>query len=131
MAFRFGFTIHAHGPVSACPQIEADAPQVVWAVDFTFDSTIDGKAIKIASMIDEHARQSLLNIVERSITAQRLTDELDKAFAMWGGPPLVLRMDNGPEFYSTVLPQFCRDWVGLSYIPPGTPWNIGHIESFE
>ena len=42
-----------------------------------------GKAIKIASMIDEHTGQSLLNIVERSITAQRLTDELDKAFAVW------------------------------------------------
>ncbi|ELB92619.1 integrase catalytic subunit [Rhodococcus wratislaviensis IFP 2016] len=33
---------------------------------------------------------------------------MDKAFALWGGPPLVLRMDNGPEFVSTVLQQFCR-----------------------
>ncbi|AWK76684.1 IS3 family transposase (plasmid) [Rhodococcus oxybenzonivorans] len=66
------------------------------AVDFSFDSTIDGKAIRIASMIDEHTRQSLLKIVERSITAQRLTDEHGKAFALWGGLPLVLRMDNGP-----------------------------------
>ncbi len=41
-----------------------------------------GKAIKIASMIDEHTRGSLLNIVERSITAQRMTGELDKAFAL-------------------------------------------------
>ncbi|MCJ0981029.1 integrase core domain-containing protein, partial [Rhodococcus sp. ARC_M12] len=100
-------------------------------MDFQFDSTVDGKAIKIASMIDEHTRQSLLNIVERSITAQRLTDELDKTFALWGGPPLVLRMDNGPEFISHVLQQFCRDRVGISYIPPGTPWNNGHIESFN
>jgi putative transposase len=28
-----------------------------------FDSTIDGKAIKIASMLDEHTGESLLNIV--------------------------------------------------------------------
>jgi len=42
---------------------------VVWAIDFQFDSTTDGKAIKIASMIDEHTRLSLLNLVERSITA--------------------------------------------------------------
>ncbi|EKT76992.1 integrase catalytic subunit [Rhodococcus opacus M213] len=40
--------------------------------------------------------------------------ELDKAFARWGGPPLVLRMDNGPEFVSTVLQQFCRDRIGIS-----------------
>ncbi|GAF48884.1 IS3 family transposase [Rhodococcus wratislaviensis] len=39
--------------------------------------------LKIASMIDEHTRQALLNIVERSITAQRLTDELDKMFELW------------------------------------------------
>ena len=34
--------------VSSTPQIEADAPKVVWALDFQFDSTVDGKAIKIA-----------------------------------------------------------------------------------
>ena len=117
--------------ISSCPQIAADAPKKVWAMDFQFDSTVDGKAIKIASMIDEHTRQSLLNIVERSITAQRLTDELDKTFALRDGPPMVLRMDNGPEFISHVLQQFCRDRVGISYIPPGTPWNNGHIESFN
>ncbi|WP_143541969.1 DDE-type integrase/transposase/recombinase, partial [Rhodococcus sp. 1163] len=72
------------------------------------------------SMIDEHTRLSVLNIVERSITAQRLTEELGKAFALWGGPPQVLRMDNGPEFISSVLQQFCRDRIGISYIPPGT-----------
>lgn len=38
--------------------------------DVAAPSTVDGKAIKIASMIDEHARESLLNIVGRSITAR-------------------------------------------------------------
>lgn len=80
---------------------------MLWAKDSQFDSTVDGKAIKIASMIDEHTRQSLLNIVERSITAQRLTGELDKTFVLWDGPPQVLRTDNGPEFISHVLQHFC------------------------
>ncbi len=117
--------------ISSTPQVQADAPKVVWALDLQFDSTVDGKAIKIASMIDEHTRLSLMNIVERSITAQRLTEELDKAFTLWDGPPLVLRMDNGPEFISHVLQQFCGDRIGIYYIPPGTPWNNGHIESFN
>ena len=104
---------------------------MVWAIDFQFDSTIDGKAIKIASMIDEHTRESMLNIVERSITGDDLVDELKKVFAAAGGPPRVLRMDNGPEFISQALQQFCEDKVGMSYIPPGTPWNNGHIESFN
>lgn len=110
---------------SSVPFVDAYAPKVVWALDFQFDSTIDGKAVKIASMIDEHTRLSVLNIVERSITSDRLVVELSKAFALWGGPPQVLRMDNGPEFISHALQQFCDKKVGISYIPPGTPWNTG------
>jgi transposase InsO family protein len=117
--------------VSSIPPIEADAPNVVWAIDFQFDSTVDGKAVKIASMIDEHTRSSLLNIVERSITAELLVEELKKVFAAADGPPRVLRMDNGPEFISQALQRFCDGRVGMSYIPPGTPWNNGHIESFN
>ncbi|WP_345317562.1 IS3 family transposase, partial [Mycobacterium paraffinicum] len=117
--------------VSSIPPVEADAPNVVWAIDFQFDSTIDGKAIKIASMIDEHTRYSLLHVVERSITAERLVVELEDAFAAAGGPPKVLRMDNGPELVSQALQQFCENKAGLLYIPPGTPWNNGYIESFN
>ena len=38
-------------------------------------------------------------------------------------------MDNGPELVSQALQQFRSGKVGLSYIPPGTPWNNGYIES--
>ncbi|WP_264991863.1 IS3 family transposase, partial [Mycobacterium montefiorense] len=116
--------------VSSISPIQADAPNVVWAIDFQFDSTVDGKAVKIASMIDEHTRESRLNIVERSITGEHLVEELKKVFAVVG-PPTVLRMDNGPELVSQALQQFCEGRVGLSYIPPGTPWNNGYIESFN
>ena len=87
-----GLQLRVHGPrkragVSSIPPIEADAPNVVWAIDFQFDSTIDGKAIKIASMIDEHTRVSLLHLVERLITAERLVAELEKRCS----PPLAAR----------------------------------------
>jgi transposase InsO family protein len=98
--------------VSSMPPVVADAPKVVWAIDFQFDSTIDGKAIKIASMIDEHTRESLLNLVERSITGEHLVEELTKVFAAHGGPPLVLRMDNGPEMISQALQRFCENRTG-------------------
>jgi putative transposase len=117
--------------VSSIPPVEAEAPNVVWATDFQFDATIDGKAIKIASMIDEHTRCWLLHLVERSITAEWLAKELESVFSAAGGPPAVLRMDNGPELVSKVLQRFCDGKVGLRYIPPGTPWNHGYIESFN
>ena len=117
--------------VSSIPPIDADTPNVVWAIDFQFDSTVDGKAIKIASMIDEHTRVSLLHVVERSITAERIATELEAVFAATGGPPKVLRMDNGPELVSQALQRFCDGKVGVSYIPPGSPWDNGYIESFN
>ncbi|WP_280335623.1 IS3 family transposase [Nocardia wallacei] len=131
-----GLQVREHHPrkragVSSMPPIDADAPKVVWALDFQFDSTVDGRVVKIASMIDEHTRESLLHLVERSITAERLVAELQRVFAARGGPPRMLRMDNGPEMISQALQQFCAGKTGLVYIPPGTPWNNGFVESFN
>lgn len=56
-----GLQVREHHPreragISSVPPIEADPPKVVWALDFQFASTIDGWAVKIASMIDERPR---------------------------------------------------------------------------
>ncbi len=59
----------------------ADAPNRVWAVDFQFDATTDGRPIKIVSIVDEHTRECLGGLVERSITADDLIDELDRLAA--------------------------------------------------
>ncbi len=107
------------GQSSCAPEVAADAPKVVWAIDFQFDSTIDGKAVKIVSMLDEHTRESLLNIVERSITADRLIAELEKCFAAAGSPPLVPRMDNGPELISQALQSFCAGKWDCRTFRPG------------
>ncbi|MGY1964742.1 MULTISPECIES: IS3 family transposase [Nocardia] len=115
---------------SSVPPVAADAPKTVWALDFQFDSTIDGRAVKIASMVDEHTRESLLHLVERSITGEKLVAELARVFAT-RGVPMVLRCDNGPEMISTALQRFCANRIGITYIPPGTPWNNGYIESFN
>nr|WP_143538807.1 transposase family protein [Rhodococcus erythropolis] len=40
-------------------------------------------------------------MVERSIPAKDLVAALEKAFALWGGPPQI--GDNGPEFISEAL----------------------------
>ena len=116
--------------VSSIPPVDADAPNVVWAIDFQFDSTVDAKAIKIASVIDEHTRCSLLHLVERSITAERLVVELESVFAT-AGPAEGVADGQRSELVSQALQRFCEGRVGLSYIAPGTPWNNGYIESFN
>lgn len=56
--------------------IRADAPERVWALDFQFDATENGRSVKIASIIDEHTRECVGGLLERSSTADRLVDEL-------------------------------------------------------
>lgn len=63
---------------------KACAPNVVWAIDFQFDVDEAGRPIKIASIVDEHTRVCLGGLVERSITADRLTDHLDDLVKLHG-----------------------------------------------
>lgn len=108
----------------------ADAPNRVWAVDFQFDSTTDGRPIKIATIIDEHTRECLGGLVDRSITGDWLIDELDRV-AQLRGYPTVLRCDNGPELACQAMADWAGDRIGLHFIPPGEPWRNGYVESFN
>jgi len=108
----------------------ADAPNTVWAVDFQFDATTDGRPLKIVSIVDEHTRECLGGLVERSITADTLIDQLD-VIAAGRGYPTVLRCDNGPELACAAMADWAGERVGLAFIPPGEPWKNGYIESFN
>ena len=104
----------------------ANRPDLLWAADFQFDVTTDGRPIKIVSIVDEHTRESLGGLVERHITG-----ELDRIAADRGAYPAVLRSDNGPEMACAAMAAWAQTKVGLSFIPPGEPWRNGYIESFN
>jgi putative transposase len=120
-----------HGASTAPPTVVADAPDRVWAVDFQFDVTTNGRPIKIVSIIDEHTRECLGGMVERSITGDHLTEELDRVAAQRGTYPVILRCDNGPELACSAMVDWAEGNVGLHFIPPGEPWRNGYIESFN
>ena len=109
----------------------ADAPNRVWAADFQFDATTDGRPIKLVSIIDEHTRECLGGLVERSITGEDLIAELDRLAAQRGTHPAVLRCDNGPELACAAMTEWARDHIDLHFIPPGEPWRNGYVESFN
>jgi len=115
---------------STVTTVTANAPDNVWGIDFQFDATTDGRPVKIVSIVDEHTREGLGGLVERSITADILIDELDR-IAATRGYPKVLRSDNGPEFACATMADWAAARVGLSFIPPGQPWRNGYIESFN
>jgi transposase InsO family protein len=120
-----------HGTTTATGAVNAGAPDRVWAVDFQFDVTTDGRPIKIASIIDEHTRECLGGMAERSITGEHLIDELDRVAAQRGTFPMVLRCDNGPELACSAMAGWAGAQVGLNFIPPGEPWRNGYVESFN
>ena len=77
------------------------------------------------SIVDEHTRECLGGLVERSITGEDLIAELERLAAERSSYPTVLRCDNGPELACAAMAQWAGEHVGLYFIPPGSPLLTG------
>ena len=105
-------------------------PNALWALDFQFDTTADGRTLKMLNVIDEFTRECLALLVDRSITSNEVVDLLDWLFLIYGRPQH-LRSDNGPELVAHKV----QNWLATQgcqtiYISPGSPWENAYIESF-
>ncbi|MEZ0367434.1 IS3 family transposase [Mycobacterium sp. pUA109] len=106
-------------------------PNVIWAMDFQFDTTADGRRLKMLNVIDEFTREALAIEVNRSIDADGVVDVLDR-LAVQRGAPVYVRFDNGPEFIAHAVNDWCRfNGTGSLFIDPGSPWQNAWIESFN
>src|SRR5262249_14450098 len=79
------------------PQVTviASFPNDVWALDFQFDQTTDGRNLKFLNIIDEYTRESLVSIAARSLTHQDVQQVLADLIKTRGSAPCYLRSDNG------------------------------------
>ncbi len=103
----------------------------MWALDFQFDTTTDGRVLKLLHVVDEHTREALAIAVERRIDADHTVSVLDRIVTARGRPPELVRMDNGPELTANALRDWCRfGGSGACYIEPGSPWENPFVESF-
>jgi transposase InsO family protein len=93
--------------VDQSERLRAERPNHVWAIDFEFDETSDGRRLKLANLVDEHTREALAMRVGRTCTADDLVHVLD-ALVADRGAPAYLRMDNGPELIAWALRDWCR-----------------------
>ena len=82
-------------------------PNVIWAMDFQFDTTADGRTVKMLNVIDEFTREALAIDVDRGIDADGVVDVLDR-LALKHGAPTYVRFDNGPEFVAHAVHDWCR-----------------------
>jgi putative transposase len=102
-------------------RLAAEHPDHVWALDYQFDQTEDGRILKLLNVVDEHTREALTIQVERRIDADATVNVLDRLVAERAAPRFI-RCDNGPELTANAL----RDW--WRFTGAGTRYHItAHI----
>jgi putative transposase len=112
-------------------RLRSERPNHVWAFDFQFDQTADGRVLKLLNIVDEFTREALAMLVERNIDADTVAATLDRLVAERRAPEH-LRMDNGPEMTANALRDWCQfSNTGTVYIEPGSPWQNPFVESFH
>lgn len=110
------------------PLLVAAAPNETWSIDFMCDSLTDGRKFRLLNIIDDFNRESLAIEVDTSLPALRVIRVLDTLITQ-RGKPANIRTDNGPEFISHRLQQWCEDnAITLQYIQPGRPMQNAYIE---
>jgi putative transposase len=113
-------------------RLRAARPDHVWAFDFQFDQTADGRVLKLLNVVDEFTREALVMHVDRSVSADQTVAVLEQIVAARGRAPEHLRCDNGPEMTAHALIDWCRhSGATTRYIDPGAPWQNGYAESFH
>ena len=105
-----------------------DAPNQVWSIDFMSDTLVDGRRFRLFNVMDDFNRESLAIEVDTSMPSLRVTRVLNRIIEQ-RGKPANLRSDNGPEFISHVLQEWCeKHKITLQYIQPGKPTQNAYIE---
>ncbi len=108
---------------------QAEHPHQVWAMEFQFAATADGRRLKFLNVIDEYSRLCLAIRVGRRSKAKDVVALLEELTSLYPAPAFI-RSDNEPEFSSHAL----RSWTESSgtstaYIEPGSPWQNGFAGS--
>ena len=117
--------------VNGSTRLQSICMNGIWAMDFVFDVTANGRSLKWLAIVDEFTRENLALEVRRQFTATDVVDVLRDLIAL-RGMPAHIRCDNGPEF----IAQAVKSWletshIGPLYIEPGSPWQNGYAESFN
>lgn len=110
---------------------DATGPNQVWAMDWMFDETFDGKRLWVLTVIDTWSRVCPVMRVCRSATAMMVIDALQEACARIGRPK-VIRVDQGSQFTSKELDLWAyANGVVLDFSRPGRPTDNAYAESFN
>ena len=110
---------------------EATHPNHVWTYDFIHDACLNGRKLKMLSVVDEFTRECFAIATATSMPGREVIAILQLLFAEHGVPESI-RSDNGPEFIARIVKRWLAEAGAQTiYIEPGSPWQNGFVESFH
>jgi putative transposase len=110
------------------PLVIPIAANQTWSIDFMSDALKDGRKFRLLNVMDDYNRESLAIEVDTSLPSLRVQRVLSTLIKERGKPKNI-RVDNGPEFISHTLQQWCEQHnITLLYIQPGKPMQNAYIE---
>ena len=111
------------------PIVVPDAVNQRWSIDFVSDQLANGRRFRVLNIVDDYSRECVTQIVDFSISGQRLAREFDRLTRQL---PKTIVCDNGPEFTSKAMFFWAkRTGVKLHFIQPGKPTQNAFVESFN
>ena len=106
-------------------------PNERWSMDFVADNLLDGRRIRILTVVDQLSRECPLLEPDFSLSGTKVANALDRVSKEIGYPQSIT-VDNGSEFYSKAMDLWAhQNNVKLDFIRPGKPTENGFIESFN
>lgn len=102
-----------------------------WSMDFVSDQLATGRRFRVLNVVDDYSRECIGQIVDTSITGERVSRLLDQVLLDRSRPEAIVT-DNGPEFTSKAMHLWSqRSGVTLRFIQPGKPIQNALVESFN
>ena len=124
-------------PRSSFIRFEAALPNELWQTDATHWALVDGSAVEILNMIDDHARLLVASVAFRTVKAADVVEVFYGAAAAHGYPAALLS-DNAAVFSGAsrkgkvlLESELERLGIGAKHATPYHPQTCGKVERFH
>jgi len=113
------------------PMLVPHRSDMRWSMDFVSDQFANGRRFRVLNIVDDFSRECVGQIIDTTISGQRVAQFLDTLAITRGLPPVIV-CDNGPEFTGKAMFFWSeKNVVKLHFIQPGKPTQNAFVESFN